>query len=81
MQAAHPDPPTLVNLPPHFHPILVDRLVSFIYKSDYDFDPVNKGNDLKSDSFSFYNATFIPTDAPSSPTVMALLGIRNYICE
>ncbi|KAH7077276.1 transmembrane adaptor Erv26-domain-containing protein [Paraphoma chrysanthemicola] len=78
--APHPDPPTLVNLPPHFHPILVDRLVNFIYTSEYDFHPTNKETiDLAATNFNFYNATFIPPDASSSPTVTALMGIRNYI--
>ncbi|KAH7072987.1 hypothetical protein BKA63DRAFT_417094 [Paraphoma chrysanthemicola] len=78
--ALYPDPPTLVNFPPHFHPILVDRVVNFIYMSEYDFDPANKENvELKPENFNFYNATFIPPDASSSPTVTALMGIRNYI--
>jgi hypothetical protein len=69
-----------VNLPAHFHPILVDRVVNFIYTSDYDFDPASKGIiELKSENFNFHNATFIPTDNPPSPAVTALVGIQNYM--
>lgn len=78
LQAPQPNPPTLVNLPPNFHPILVDRVVSFIYTSDYDFVPITKGHILKPDLFHLDNATFIPVEDPPSPAVTALAGIYDY---
>jgi hypothetical protein len=74
------DPPAHVNLPPHHHPILVDRAVTFLYTSDYQFDPIsNTSDELKPVNFSFYNATFVPADSPPSPAVAAMLGVRKHI--
>ena len=46
-QTSQQNPPTVVRLPPHFHPILVDRVAQFIYTSHYDFDPKDNADDLK----------------------------------
>jgi hypothetical protein len=76
---SQPNPPTLVNLPEHFHPILVDRMVKFIYTSNYKFDPTHKGNFLGQDNFKIYHATFIPAGTPPSSAVTALVGIPKHM--
>jgi len=65
-------------LPPNFHPILVDRIVTFIYTADYEMVPLGEGTQLKQKHFSFYNASFIPADNPPSPEVTALVNVRHY---
>jgi len=77
--ATQAHPPTEVDLPSHYHPILIDRLVTFLYTSDYKFDP--KGGDaqeLKPGNFDFYTATHVPADNPPSAAVTALVGIRKH---
>jgi hypothetical protein len=77
---AQQDSPAHVNLPAHHHPILVNRAVTFMYPSDYQFDPAsNASEELKPDKFSFYNATFVPADSPPSPAVAAMLVVRKHI--
>jgi hypothetical protein len=68
-----------VAFAPHFHPILVDRIVNVMYASDYDFDPAGRTIDLKPENFKFNNATFIPTEDVPSPAMTALADIQNYI--
>lgn len=73
-------PPTEVDLPSHHHPILIDRLVTFLYTSEYRFDP--KGGDaqeLKPGNFDFYTSTHVPADNPPSAAVTALVGIRKHM--
>lgn len=55
-----------MNLPPNFHPILVDRLVTHLYEGDYHMAPDNlKTAVLTQAYFSFRNATFIPAPTPA----------------
>lgn len=77
--ATQAHPPTEVDFPSHHHPVLIDRLVIFLYTSDYKFDP--KGGDaqeLKPGNFDFYTATHVPADIPPSAAVTALVGVRNH---
>ncbi|KAB2101101.1 hypothetical protein AG0111_0g11084 [Alternaria gaisen] len=76
--AMSPNRPGCVNLPAHFHPILVDRIVNFIYTSDYRFLPGSEGGQLKQTTFKFYHATLIPNEIPPSPATVALVGIAEY---
>ncbi|KAF1945462.1 DUF396-domain-containing protein [Clathrospora elynae] len=70
-------PPTFVSLPCHFHPILMDRVVKFIYTSDYEFGPSGI-RELKQKDSGFHTASLIPeTDSPTAAT-NALVGIRDY---
>ncbi|KAI8935919.1 hypothetical protein NX059_007427 [Plenodomus lindquistii] len=77
----HPDPPKHVNLPPNFHPILTDRIVNFIYTSDYDFDTSTSKNvtQLTQENFNFHNCTFIPDAQPPAPATVALAGVRDFM--
>lgn len=79
--ALHPDPPKQVNLPPNFHPILVDRIVNFIYTSDYAFDPSNlrSTSRLTHENFKFHNSTFMPPINPPTPAMIALAGIHDFM--
>ncbi|CBX90318.1 hypothetical protein IAQ61_001813 [Plenodomus lingam] len=79
--ALRSDPPKHVILPPHFHPILMDRIVNFIYTSDYTIStsrakPITK---LSAQNFTFHNATFIPPIEPPTPAMIALAGIQDCI--
>ncbi|CAI9635294.1 unnamed protein product [Alternaria burnsii] len=76
--AMSPNRPSCVHLPAHFHPILVDRIVNFIYTSDYRFIPGSEGGQLKQTTFKFYHATLIPNEIPPSPATVALVGIAEY---
>ncbi|KAL1793371.1 hypothetical protein ACET3X_008353 [Alternaria dauci] len=73
-----PSPPSFVNLPSHFHPILVDQVVSFIYTSDYKFFPGLKGDQLKQSTVKFHHATLIPNEDSPSPATVALVGIVEH---
>ncbi|KAI4624924.1 uncharacterized protein J4E87_005405 [Alternaria ethzedia] len=75
--ATIPNPPEFVNLPPHFHPILMDRIVNFIYTSDYLV--VRDGSkQLIQKNFKFYHATVIPDVNPPTAATTALVDIHDY---
>ncbi|KAH6866699.1 transmembrane adaptor Erv26-domain-containing protein [Alternaria rosae] len=70
------NPPEFVNLPPHFHPILVDRIVNFIYTSDYLV--VQDGTkQLIQKNFKFYHATVVPDINPPTAATTALVDIHD----
>ncbi|EFQ85416.1 hypothetical protein PTNB73_03236 [Pyrenophora teres f. teres] len=72
--------PEFLNLPAHFHPILIDRIVDFIYTSDYHFCPADDDvTKLKQKDFVFHHATLLPAiNANKSAMAAALVGIRDY---
>ncbi|KAF1836578.1 hypothetical protein BDW02DRAFT_493360 [Decorospora gaudefroyi] len=73
-----PSPPTFVHLPERFHPILVDRIVSFIYTSDYAFGPRGVGHVLEQKDFEFKNATLIPDGSSPTAATPTLVGIHGF---
>ncbi|KAF2854656.1 hypothetical protein T440DRAFT_551734 [Plenodomus tracheiphilus IPT5] len=79
----HADAPKHVDLPLNFHPILMDRIVSFVYTSDYAIDPSSSSpsakpvTQLTNENFNFHNSTFVPAAHPPSPATIALVGVRD----
>ncbi|KAF1845755.1 uncharacterized protein K460DRAFT_284625 [Cucurbitaria berberidis CBS 394.84] len=63
-------PPTLVNLPPHFHPMLVDRIVCFLYRGSYSIDNFSTTAPLP-------HATHAPDS--SSPEAYRIPNLPNHM--
>ncbi|CAO2648922.1 Nn.00g098710.m01.CDS01 [Neocucurbitaria sp. VM-36] len=68
--APNPTPPTLVNLPAHFHPMFVDRIVCFLYCGCYSLD---KHFTVK----LLHNATYVPDT--TSPEAYAIPELQSYM--